>query len=181
MAEYVQPSISASGSDLDQAPPAPPLTGAQKFVWVVSNFEEIVSALLLGVMLASVGVSVFCRYVLQSPLSWTEEVVLMCMVWMVLLGASIATKHREHIVIDFVISLVPRGLARVMEIASVLVVLAVLATMVSQGIVLVQRTQFVTTTALGIPTMYMYAAVPFSALLMIVHNLRLLFDLVRKG
>lgn len=68
-----------------------------------------------------------------------------------------------------------------MEIVSLVTVIAVLMVMVWQGLLLVQRTQFMTTTALGIPTMYMYAAVPFSALLMIVHNLRLLFAMAREG
>src|SRR5450756_1783471 len=119
-------------------PPGPPLPGGVQatvnatrgpagiLLWLANNFEEVVTALLLGVMIVSVGLSVFFRYVLQKPFSWTEEVVLLCMVWMVFLGASIATKHNEHIVIDFVIALVPRGLARIMEIVSLVTVIAVL-------------------------------------------------------
>lgn len=153
----------------------PPHSVGQGLIWLLTNLEEVVTALLLAVMLASVGLGVFFRYVLQRPFSWTEEVVLICLVWMVFLGASIATKHREHIIIDFVVALVPRTVARVMEIISVFIVIAVLAVMVWQGFVLVDRTRFVTTTALGIPTMYLYLAIPCSALLMIIHNLRLLF------
>lgn len=157
----------------------PPHSVGQSLIWLATNLEEVVTAVLLAVMIGSVGLGVFFRYVLQSPFSWTEEVVLICMVWMVFLGASIATKHREHIVIDFVIALVPRTVARVMEIVSVIIIIAVLAVMVWQGFVLVDRTRFVTTTALGIPTMYLYLAIPCSALLMIVHNLRLLFGKTR--
>ncbi len=150
-------------------------------LWFAANFEEVVSAILLGVMLASVGLGVLFRYLLQRPLSWTEEVVLMCMVWLVFLGASVATKHKEHIIIDFVVALVPRSVARVMEVIAVLVAIAVLLAMVWQGVELVQRTQFMTTTALGIPTMYMYSAVPVSAVLMIIHNLRHLLSMARQG
>lgn len=180
-------------NDHTELPPVTPLPGgvqvtvnatrgpAGALLWLATNFEEVVTALLLGVMIVSVGLSVFFRYVLQKPFSWTEEVVLLCMVWMVFLGASIATKHNEHIVIDFVIALVPRGVARIMEIATTIVVIGVLVVMVWQGIQLVQRTQFMTTTALGIPTMYVYFAVPFSAVLMIIHNLRRLFSIARQG
>ncbi len=150
-------------------------------IWLAANFEEVVSAILLGAMIVSIGLSVFWRYVLASPLSWTEEIELICMVWLVFLGASVATKHKEHIIIDFVTTLVPRGVAKVMEVMSAVVILGVLATMVWQGIVLVQRTQFVTTTALGIPTMYMYLAIPICALFMIIHNVRLLLAMARKG
>jgi TRAP-type C4-dicarboxylate transport system permease small subunit len=142
--------------------------------WTIANLEEVATALLLGVMIGSIGLSVFCRYVLQTPLSWTEEVVLLCMVWLCFLGASIATKHREHIVIDFVVSLAPRWAAKAMELLSLAVVIATLALLLWQGVLLLKVTQDVATTALGIPTMYMYAAVPVSALLMLVHSLRLL-------
>ncbi len=159
-----------------------PRTGALKaLAWTVANFEEVATGLLLGVMIGSIGLSVFCRYVLQTPLSWTEEVVLLCMVWVCFLGASMATKHKEHIVIDIVLSLVPRRLAKTMEILSLSVVTAVLALLLWQGILLVEVTQDVATTALGIPTMYMYAAVPVSALLMLIHNLRNLSAAVRRG
>src|SRR5450756_445420 len=180
MNDHPKPSPSASQPGAVQAAVSSPRGLLWALSWTVANFEEVITALLLGIMIASVGLSVFFRYVLQKPFSWTEEVVLFCMVWMVFLGASMATKHREHIVIDFVTALVPKGLARIMEIVSLVTVIAVLMVMVWQGLLLVQRTQFMTTTALGIPTMYVYAAVPFSALLMIVHNLRLLFAMARE-
>ena len=68
-------------------PPVTPLPGgvqatvnatrgpAGTLSWLANNFEEVVTALLLGVMIVSVGLSVFFRYVLQKPFSWTEEVV----------------------------------------------------------------------------------------------------------
>jgi TRAP-type C4-dicarboxylate transport system permease small subunit len=148
-------------------------------LWILANIEELVTALLLGIMIGSVGLSVFCRYVLQMPLSWTEEVVLLCMVWVCFLGASMATKHKEHIVIDIVVILVPAQLAKAMEVVSLSVVGAVLALLVWQGVLLVGVTQDVATTALGIPTMYIYAAVPVSGLLMFIHNSRHLLLLLR--
>jgi len=169
-------------------PPAPETTQASTparrgafhgFVWAVGHLEEIVTAILLGIMTGSVGLSVFCRYALKMPLSWTEEVVLLCMVWVCFLGASIATKHKEHIIIDIVVSLAPRRLAKGMEVVSLSVVSAVLALLVWQGIRLVEVTQDVETTALGIPTMYIYAAVPVSALLMLIHSSRHLVPLLR--
>ena len=113
-------------------------------------------------------------------LSWTEEVILVCMVWMCFLGSSVATKYNEHIFIDFVVALVPRRLARAMQITSMTLVTGVLVILIWQGALLVERTQEVTTIALGIPTMYMYAAIPISAFLMLIHNLRNLVSAIRS-
>jgi TRAP-type transport system small permease protein len=148
--------------------------------WVLAHVEEIVTASLLAVMIGSIGVSVFCRYLLKLPLSWTEEVVLICMVWTCFLGASVATKHNEHIVIDIVVTLVPRRLAQAMEFCTLTIITGVLVILLWQGILLVDRTQEVTTIALGIPTMYMYAAIPVSASLMLIHTVRHLVSAFRN-
>ncbi len=148
--------------------------------WVIGHAEEILTAILLAVMLGSVGVSVFCRFILKQPLSWTEEVILICMVWMCFLGASVATKYKEHIFIDFFVALAPRRVVRGMEIFCYLLVIGVLAILLWQGIMLVERTQEVTTIALGIPTMYMYAAIPVSAFLMLIQNLQQLAAAIRE-
>ncbi len=168
-----------NGPPESEGPAFPAATPTHAWRWALTHLEEVLTAILLAVMLGSIGLSVLCRYVLHMPLAWTEEVVLLCLVWLVFLGASIATKHKEHIIIDIVVTLVPRRLARTMECASLVVVMAVLAMLVWQGSLLVDVTQDVTTTALGIPTMYIYAAVPVSAFLMLIHNARHLVSLLR--
>ena len=178
MSDRPDPSIASSQLPAE-AEPSSSETVRFTWRWLFLNLEEIITALLLGVMLGAVGIGVFCRFVLRDPLSWTEEVILVCMVWLCFLGASVATKHNEHIFIDFVVTLVPRRLAKVMEIASIVLVTGVLVILVWQGVLLVDRTQEVTTIALGIPTMYMYAAIPISAFLMLIHNLRNLVVAVR--
>lgn len=158
---------------------SPPHSKISTWRWVLANCEEIVTAILLAVMIGSIGVSVFCRYMLKLPLSWTEEVVLLCMVWMCFLGASVVTKHQEHILIDFFITLAPRRLTKAMEFFCLVVITGVLIVLFWQGILLLEVTQDVTTIALGIPTMYMYAAIPVSALLMLIQNLRQLYAALR--
>jgi TRAP-type C4-dicarboxylate transport system permease small subunit len=151
---------------------SPTTTAVPTWRWILGHLEEIITAILLAAMIGSIGVSVFWRFILRQPLSWTEEVVLICMVWTCFLGASVATKHNEHIFIDFVVTLVPRRLAQAMELISLAIITGVLVILLWQGILLVERTQEVTTIALGIPTMYMYAAIPVSAFLMLIHNAR---------
>ncbi len=162
-------------SGATKAPAHPKVT----LLWMLANIEELITAILLGIMIGSIGLSVFCRYVLQMPLSWTEEVVLLCMVWVVFLGASIATKHKGHIVIDILLTVFPHKLARALEALGLSVVMAVLALLGWQGILLIEATRDVATTALGIPTMYIYAAAPTAALLMFIHSGRHLLSMFR--
>jgi len=178
MSDSPNPSISSSQLPAE-AEPLPSDSVRVTWRWLFLNLEEIITALLLAIMLGSIGLSVFFRYVLKMPLSWTEEVVLLCMVWIIFLGASIATKHKEHIAIDILLTVFPQRLVRAMEILTLLVVGAVLALLVWQGIRLVEFSRNVATTALGIPAMYIYAAVPASALLIFIHSCRHLVSMLR--
>jgi len=81
-----RPGESLNSTPVSAAEAHPPHTPEQRapgsrLRWFVANLEEVITAILLAVMLGSIGISVFCRYVLRTPLSWTEEVVLLCMVW----------------------------------------------------------------------------------------------------
>jgi TRAP-type transport system small permease protein len=161
-------------------PPSPRSTG-QVLRWVLLNFEEIVTASLIGFMIGLVTLSVFVRYALNRPFSFTEEVVLVCMVWVCFLGACIAAKDREHIVIDIVLAIVPKPVSRAMETFSLVVTIILLAILVWQGLILVERTQFMQTTALQLPVGVMYIAIPVSSALMIVHNVGHLYRDLRAG
>ena len=167
--------------DVRLAFPAAPRTTWQVLRWAVANVEELITAVLIGFMIALVNLSVVFRYLLNRPFSFTEEVVLLCMVWVCFLGAAIATKDREHIVIDLVLALVPKSVARAMEVVTTLVTVGLLAILAWQGYILVDRTLFMQTTALQIPVGFMYSAIPISSVLMIVYNLRHLYRDLRHG
>ncbi len=65
-----------------------------------------------GVMVLVVLIGTFFRYVLNSPLGWTEEAARYSMIWMALIASSIALKNREHIGINMFINKVPSKIRR---------------------------------------------------------------------
>ncbi len=76
-----------------------------------------------GAMTIVVLLGVLFRYVLLSPLSWSEEVARYLMIWAASLAISIGIMRREHLGITFLISRIPPSAQKV---AAVLVNLAVL-------------------------------------------------------
>ena len=60
------------------------------------KFEENLAALFMGGLLFTLLLQVFTRYVLNDPLSWTEEVARYLYVYIVFLGASAAISDRTH-------------------------------------------------------------------------------------
>lgn len=57
-------------------------------------------AMLVIGMTIVVGVSVFYRYVLNQPLSWSEEITRLMVVWLSFVGAYMAMRENKHIGFD---------------------------------------------------------------------------------
>ncbi|WP_244423577.1 TRAP transporter small permease [Nitratireductor pacificus] len=73
-----------------------------------------------GVMFAQI----IWRYLLQSPLVWSEELALLLMVWMTFLGSALMLERKEHVAIDLLVEWLPPALNRATQIVGALVVLA---------------------------------------------------------
>jgi TRAP-type C4-dicarboxylate transport system permease small subunit len=122
----------------------------------------------LGTMTCVVFVSVLFRYVLNSPLAWTEELASLLFAWLTFVGAYIGSRFRSHIAIDTLVIFLPararQVLARVVD-AGVLLLLAVFAW---QGIRLTITTWSLEFPAMEISRGYLYASLPVGACLMAV-------------
>jgi TRAP-type transport system small permease protein len=71
---------------------------------------EGLAALLMCALTTIVFVGVVYRYVLLSPIPWTEEVARLCLVWVTFVGAYLAMRRGLHIMMDTLYDLYgPRG------------------------------------------------------------------------
>jgi TRAP-type C4-dicarboxylate transport system permease small subunit len=122
----------------------------------------------LGAMTCVVFVSVLFRYVLNSPLAWTEELASLLFAWLTFVGAYIGSRFRSHIAIDTLVIFLPararQALARVVDVG----VLLLLAVFAWQGIRLTITTWSLEFPAMEISRGYLYASLTVGACLMAV-------------
>lgn len=79
--------------------------------WLLMTLK-LLTGLSFGCVLFSVVVGVLCRFILKSPIGWTEEFSRLTFVWMVFMSACVATHDKTHITIRiFSGKLGPRGAA----------------------------------------------------------------------
>ncbi|HEY5365473.1 MAG TPA: TRAP transporter small permease subunit [Casimicrobiaceae bacterium] len=71
-----------------------------------------VTVLLIGTMFVCFLLQIVFRYVLDAPLGWTEEVTVLCWVWVVLWGAAFVLSDADEIRFDIVYSIVPAPMRR---------------------------------------------------------------------
>jgi TRAP-type C4-dicarboxylate transport system permease small subunit len=142
---------------------------------------EALVALVMGVLVIDVTWQVVTRFVLHDPSSWTEELATFLMIWVGLLGASVALKRGAHLGIDYFVSkLSPRKRA-----ATEIFVFAVCAlfsafVLVGGGVALVRDVleQEQTSAALRIKMGYVYLALPISGFFLTLYSLEFLVQRV---
>lgn len=157
----------SSQSDAVQ-PPARGLATVMRRVSILldKSVEAVAASLLVGTLLVAL-LQVFCRYVLNSSLSWPEEMARFAFVWFVFLGTSLITRRARHITID----MVPRALdaagLRLHALAVRVIAASCAIFLLTCGGSLVSQASYVSP-ALQWSYAYLYLAVPAGALLTLV-------------
>jgi TRAP-type C4-dicarboxylate transport system permease small subunit len=114
------------------------------------------------------------RYVLASPLSWSEELVRYVFVWSVFLTAAIAFNQNAHIVIDFLVGFYPSRLRRAARLVSSGCAFVAVAIVFGLGLQLILSPSiwFQKSPAMEIPMAIPYASIPVGSALMLVNIVR---------
>ena len=127
--------------------------------------------LLLAAMSLIIFTNVAMRYLTNDSLEWAEEVARYMMIWLTFLGAGPVLRYGGHIAVENLQDALPRagGIAVRMLVAALL--FGFFGFMVWYGWLYMQRTLFQLTPVTQIPFAYIYSAMLFGGVLLIVHFL----------
>jgi TRAP-type C4-dicarboxylate transport system permease small subunit len=73
---------------------------AEKWLRRLVRVEQGIAIGLLGVILVSMGSQIIARYVFGKPLSWSEEVARLAMIWLTFTAAGFVAARNQHIAVD---------------------------------------------------------------------------------
>jgi TRAP-type C4-dicarboxylate transport system permease small subunit len=130
----------------------------------------LAAGLLLVVFLVVLS-QVLMRYLFAWPNPWSEELSRFCFIWLSMLGAALAVERKSHFGFDQAVKrLSPTRRLWVRRFATAVVV-AVALLLIGSGVALLRLTLGQHSAALDVPMSWVYAAVPVSGLLMLIHIL----------
>jgi TRAP-type transport system small permease protein len=148
--------------------------------WLV-RIEQGVSAGLLVLVLVTMASQVVARYVLRSPLSWSEELARLGMIWLAFIAGSFVMAEGRHLTVDVLSArLGPAGRLRLEWISNV-AVMATCLLLLFGGLPFVWRVAPVGSPALGIPMSWWYGAASVGLSLMALHSGLNLLVALRTG
>ena len=150
--------------------------------WLDANIERMLTAVLLASIVALITGNVFMRYVLNSSLSWGEELTLWLFVWFVWIAISLAFKRGEHIRITVLADAFGPKVQKAAGILVSILILAFLCTLTIECFKLMLK-PFVASqrsVVLGLPIPILYASAPVGAILSSIRVVQHLIRLVRE-
>lgn len=138
--------------------------------WVEQGIYAII-ILLMGALVAVTSYQVFSRYVLNQPLTWSEELSRYMFVWIVFLAAWAAFKEGRHLGMDILSMRLPKLWRLYAGILVDLVVLGFLITVLWIAPAILSVTSLQASAVLKIPMNYVYLAFPAASALMTIEIL----------
>jgi TRAP-type C4-dicarboxylate transport system permease small subunit len=124
------------------------------------RLEEAVCLSLLLLITFLMALQVFCRYVLQSPLVWSEELARYAFIWMAFIGSAYTARKRGHVSIELFVNLLPKTLRTVVELIVGILIIATIVKILPEAIHLTKFMGRTGSSAMNMPMSYVYAAVP---------------------
>ena len=125
---------------------------------------------LLAAIFVTMVLQVTCRYVLGSPLVWSEELARYLYVWVCFLGAPVALRRGNHIAITLFVDWLPSRIVRPISVFWHVIAFLFLIQLAIQGAILAVRSHTLIAITIPVPWSLIYLVVPISAVLMMLET-----------
>ncbi len=135
----------------------------------LSNAVEGFAAALVVALAVIVFVQVFNRYVLKSPLAWSEDLAMLLFQWVSFLGAAIGVKRMRHFGIELLMKNLPEKVRQKIELAVPLFMGVVAVIMITGGLHLLSFNRARIYSSMNLTYTWTYLAIPVSGCLMIIY------------
>ena len=147
----------------------------------MSLAEQSLAALLLFVILTTMGAQVFARYFFGAPFQWSEEVARLALIWMTFISAAFVMAQGRHITVDLISPrLSVRGQLWLEYVSHAIVTASCLLLLIG-GSRFVWGVRKVASPSLGIPKSYWYGALCVGLVLMAIHSFVNLLQVLATG
>src|SRR6201986_908955 len=127
---------------------------------------EIPAAILVVAEMVILFAGVVSRYVLPSPLIWSDELASILFLWLAMLGAAVAFRRAEHMRMTAVVASARPAIRAYLDVVATCAALAFLLLIIWPSYNYAYEESFITTPALQIPNIWRAIALPIGNCLM---------------
>jgi len=136
---------------------------------MLSDGVEWACTVLAAALATVVFLQVFNRFVLKTPLAWSEDLAMLLFQWVAFLGAAIGVNRMRHFGIELVVKALPERIRHGLELAMPVIMAIVALTMISEGLKLVALNRARIYSTMNLTYTWAFLPIPVSGALMIVY------------
>ena len=153
----------------------------EKFEKTLEKGEEILSLAIFLLMLVTVTLQVFWRYVLSNPLQYTDEVSRLTLVWITFLGGAIAYYKGSHVRVDFFLEkTLPASVRPYFYLSIHVAVIFFLAILGKEGVELTRQMSGLKSSGAGLPLELLYISSVVGPCLIMIHAILKAIVMIRR-
>ena len=150
----------------------------------ISDKVKKISTIFCYILLVSVtsiaGLAVFCRYILNNPIYWSEEISRYILIWLTMVAASIAIKERSHIRLTAFVGRLPNVVSIIIEIVILLIIIGVIIIVTKYSWIMVVKNSARTySPSIAISMLWPHTALPVGFSLIIFQSIFVLFENIK--
>lgn len=147
---------------------------------VVDKVIKAVMAVSGIVLLAVTFWQVVCRYVLKTPLPWSQDIIRLSFTYLVFWGAAYCVHEKANLNVDVLLTSLPKLIGKLAEIIINVVLIGFFVFLFYMGLQFAQTGITQTTSYLPIPMSWYYMSIPSAAAFMIFYMAENLVEQVKE-
>ncbi len=145
---------------------------------VIRIFDAVIdwlSIFLISAVVIVVLLQILFRFVIQKPLSWSEELSRYLFIWIVYIGSYLCTKSNSHLGITYFVDILPTKIAKVVRTIANICLVIYMVVVIYFGFSLSFRVMGQPSAVLRVPMGIVYMAIPLGMTVMLM---RMFFNFI---
>jgi len=120
-----------------------------------------------------VRLQVFNRFILKTPLSWSEDLAMLLFQWVVFLGAALGVKRMRHFGIELIVRKFPERMRHWVELLTPVVMAIVALVMIVQGWTMLTFNRHRTYPTMDLTYTWAFLPIPLAGVLILIYLVQL--------
>jgi TRAP-type C4-dicarboxylate transport system permease small subunit len=147
---------------------------------ILDKMVDVLVVFLFLIIFASVLLQIFLRYLLNFPLTWSEELSRYLFIMVCFLGWTLATRNKSHIKVNLILDALPQKIRFTVKIFIQMLVLVFAVALIYLGSRMTYKSIDVPSITLFFSFAYIYAFIPISGAIIFFYSILETIDLFRS-
>jgi TRAP-type C4-dicarboxylate transport system permease small subunit len=148
---------------------------------LLDRLIEAACAVAVVALTVTVTLQVFNRFVLKTPLAWSEDLAMLLYQWVVFLGAALGVKRLRHFGIELAVRKLPERMRHRVELLTPIAMAVVALVMIFEGWTLLTFNRARTYPTMDLTYTWAFLPIPLAGALILIYLVQLEVRRWREG